>query len=442
MPVTTAQADTSPYRPGSQGLGDPYFPKAGNGGYDVKHYDLGIDYTPATHRLKAIARITATATQNLSRFDLDYSGPTISRVLVNGRRAVYRRAGQELVITPSHGLPKGSTFTVVVDYAGSPKTMKNKALGEYGWIYTKDGAVTLAEPDAARAWYPANDHPSDKATYTFHLTTPSDVTALANGERDRVTAVRNGRSTVTWRMRKPMAAYLAMVAIGRFKVKESRAGGLPNLTAYDPANNGDDGGLHGTTGKAIAWEAKRFGPYPFGSIGGIVDDLKVQYALETQGRPVYGLYAADATIVHENAHQWFGDSVSLKSWRDIWLNEGIATYAEWMWDEAHGGRSPAKFYAGLYQRDASDTFWDLKTGDPGRDGMFDYEAVYVRGAMTLQALRDRIGDEAFFTLLRDWTAKYRYGNAGTRDFIDLAEQVSGQDLTALFDAWLYQAAKP
>jgi aminopeptidase N len=439
---TAAQASAPPFEPGSSGLGDPYFPKAGNGGYDVKHYDLDLDFTPATHHLTATARIRATATQDLSRFDLDYSGPKIGRVLVNGRSAAYKRTGQELVVTPSHGLPKGRTLTVLVDYAGQPKPIKNKALGTYGWINTKDGAVALTEPEAARSWYPVNDHPSDKATYTFRITTPNGVTALANGERNPVNAIRNGRTTVTWQMRKPMASYLAMVAIGRFKVDDSASGGLPNVTAYDPKDAKSGRGLHKTTEKAVAWETKRFGPYPFDSLGGIIDDLGVSYALETQGRPVYDTSADEATIVHENSHQWFGDSVSVKSWNDIWLNEGFATYAEWLWSEQHGGPSAAKVYAGYYKKKASSSFWKLKTGDPGRDDMFDYNAVYLRGAMTLHALRQKIGDETFFKLLPAWTAKYKYGNAGTKDFIALAEDLSGQDLGALFDAWLYKAAKP
>jgi aminopeptidase N len=438
-----AHPSAARYTPGAPGLGDPYFSRAGNGGYDVKHYDLKLDYTPATRHLKAVARITATATQDLSRFNLDYSGPAIRGVWVNGGPAAHRRDGQELIVTPRRGLPKGERFTVKVEYAGRPAAIKNKALGTVGWIHTKDGAVALNEPTGARTWFPVNDHPSDKATYTFHITTPSGVTALANGERDKVELVKNGRTTVTWRMRKPMASYLAMVAIGDYKVKESRSGGVWNLTAYDPRLAAEAKDLHRTTAEAVKWGRKVFGPYPFRSTGGIVDDLGVLYALETQSRPVYDRTAEKLTIVHELAHQWFGDSVTPKTWRDIWLNEGFATYAEWLWLEQHGG-SPTEETVRVFTPKGAEAkeFWKRKTGDPGRDHMFDRDAVYLRGAMTLHALRKRIGDKTFFKLLPAWTAKYRGGNAGTADFIALAEEMSGKELDDLFDAWLYTSGKP
>jgi len=448
-PYTTSPYASSPdtasapgYAPGASGLGDPYFPQAGNGGYDVRHYDLTLDFDPASDRLVAVARITAEATENLSRFNLDFSGPRIRGVWVNGEPARHRRDGQELIITPPRGLPEGGTFTVKVAYAGRPTALKSKALGTTGWIHTRDGAVTLGQPTGARTWFPANDHPSDKATYTFHITTPTGVTALANGERDRLIKVRNGRTTVTWRMRRPMASYLAMVAIGRFRVDESPIGKVPNITAYDPAYRLGAQGLHKTTAKAFTWATRLFGPYPFDSTGGIVDGLNVEYALETQSRPVYDLYADEETIVHELAHQWFGNSVTPSTWKDIWLSEGFATYAEWLWAERHGGPSAAKTFAGHYATKASSRFWKIKTGDPGRDDIFAYEAVYLRGAMTLHALRERIGDTTFFELLRAWAAKHRYGNAGTADFIALAEEMSGERLGDLFDAWLYTAAKP
>jgi aminopeptidase N len=438
---TAAEADT--FKPGSAGLGDPYFPMAGNGGYDVGHYDLKLRFDPKRHELSAVATISATATQGLSRFDLDYSGPKIRKVEVNGKKAAFKRKGQELVVTPAKGLSSGSTFTVEVTYDGKPKAINGKALGREGWINTKDGAVVLSQPDGARSWFPANDNPRDKATFTFTISVPIGVTVLANGEpaNSGIVGVRKGWTTVKWEMKQPMATYLAMVAIGNFKVTDGVVKGKPNLTAYDPVLAEKSKYLHRTTKKAIEWESKVFGPYPFSSTGGIADKLDVGYSLETQGRPVYdGGPTNDLEVVHELAHQWFGDSVGLKSWKDIWLNEGFATYAEWLYEEQHGGPSAQKTFASLYKRKGD--FWKLKTGDPGMAGMFDENAVYKRGAMTLHALRKKIGDDVFFELLPAWAEENRHGTVVTKGFVDLAEKMSGHDLDALFDAWLYKAKKP
>ncbi|MFC0866070.1 M1 family peptidase [Sphaerimonospora cavernae] len=318
--ASTETVRASAFTPGSAGLGDPYFPHAGNGGYDVGHYDIKLRFDPEERHLTATTTITATATENLSRFNLDYSGPKIRKVEVNGKGAPYQRKGQELVITPKRGLPSGSTFRVEVSYAGRPKAIKDKALGLEGWINTEDGAVVVSEPDGARSWFPANDNPRDKATFSFEVTVPAALTVLANGEPENsgVVGVRDGYHTMKWEMKQPMATYLAMVAIGKFKVSEGSAGGVPNITAYGPSAAEKSKHLHRTTAKVTKWAAGVFGTYPFSSTGGIGERLDVEYALETQGRPVYdGGPGNDLEIVHELAHQWFGNSVGLRSWKDI-----------------------------------------------------------------------------------------------------------------------------
>jgi aminopeptidase N len=436
------------YTAGSQGVGDPYFPLAGNGGYDVGHYDLTLSYDPAAHRLDATAAITATATKNLSRFDLDLAGLTVRAVTVNQVAAPWRRAGQELVVTPPTGLPSGQAFTVTVAYDGSPATITGSPVvfgRAYGWQYTKDGAFVGDEPNGAMTWYPSNDHPSDKATFTFRVTVPAGTAAVANGElRSETTAA--GRTTFVWDEPSPMATYLATVDIGAWTFVRGRTpGGIPSLSAYDPGVGPDvrRAGLVALTDRVTDYWSQVFGTYPFSSTGAIVDDLPtVGYSLETQTRPLYGFAADPTTVAHELAHQWFGDSVSVQSWRDIWLNEGFATFAGDLWGEHTGGPRTVDVARGLWASIApGDPFWSQSIADPQRDGMFS-RAVYLRGAMTLSALRRRLGDPTFFRLLRTWTSSHRYGNATTNQFIALAEQVSGQDLAAFFQTWLWDKTRP
>ncbi|MFC6878252.1 MULTISPECIES: M1 family metallopeptidase [Actinomadura] len=438
--------------PGAPGAGDRYFANAGNGGYDVAHYDIALTYKPLTAPtpgrnagrdavIDAAVTITARATQRLSRFDLDFRGPRVSSVLVNGRRAAFRREGQELVVTPAAALPSGAAFTVRVRYAGRPRPMRSAAFGTYGWVPTRDGAVVLAEPDGAPTWFPANDHPSDKATYAFDVTVPKGLRVLASG-RPAGTAARGAATAYRWVESAPMASYLAMIAIGRFTVRRSRAGSVPVITAVDPGFARAGAGLHRTTVRALTWATGVFGPYPFATAGGIVDDPPLDYALETQERPVYAGFAPDAGfVVHELAHQWFGGSVSLARWQDVWLNEGFATYAEWMWREHTGGtRARTVFRRYLAQPPGSPVFTP-PPGRPERDSLFGL-SVYVRGAMCLQALRERVGDEAFFTILRTWAAERRGSNATTPQFTALAERVAGRDLGPLFNVWLYTKGRP
>ncbi|GAA2604450.1 hypothetical protein GCM10010411_43280 [Actinomadura fulvescens] len=425
---------------GSSGLGDAYFRDAGNGGYDVRHYDVALEYAKGG-KVDATVTATAVATQHLSRFNLDFRGPKIVDVTVNGKRAAHRRKGQELMITPASALAAGKPFTVVVRYSGRPGPVRNGSLGTYGWVPSRDGAVVVAEPDGAPTWLPVNDHPRDKATYAFRITVPRHLQALANGAPGRT--VRQGSTTMyEWSEKSPMAPYLAMVAIGKFQVKRGMAGKTPVITAVDPRFRKSAADLHKTTIKALTWGAEKFGPYPFATGGGIVDDPRLDYALETQERPVYAGFAPDgAFIVHELAHQWFGNSVSLRDWPDIWLNEGFATYAEWLWRERGTKDSAKKIFKRYYRQPGSSPIFNPPPGRPGRRELFSF-SVYIRGAMTLQALRQRVGDQAFFKILKTWAATYRDSNASTPQFIAVAEKTSGKQLDKLFKAWLYTKGKP
>ncbi|MEV4759969.1 M1 family metallopeptidase [Micromonospora sp. NPDC049559] len=427
---------------GAPGAGDDYFPLAGNGGYDVSHYDLDIRYEPATRAFTGAATISARATARLSRFNLDLRGFTVRSVRVDGRPARFDRDGQELRISPRSGLSRGERFTVSVTYDGTTGRPTDNTGALYGWVSTPDGSFVANEPEGAATWYPVNDHPTDKASYDFEITVPAGKTAVANGE-PRGQYTRDGWTTFRWHAADPMASYLATASIGDYDLRRSVGPrGLPIIDAVDRdlGPTGDDGLAR--TAEMIDYFGQLFGPYPFSSFGAIVDDDEDPgYALETQTRPIYAGPPSQSTVAHELAHQWFGDSVTPARWQEIWLNEGFATYASWLWEEHTGGRTAAARFASLHAQPETASLWNPPPGDPGAVELF-AGSVYNKGAMTLQALRAKIGDAAFFALLRAWYAGHRGGNVSTSDFVRLAEKISRQQLNGFFRTWLYTPGKP
>jgi Peptidase family M1 domain/Peptidase M1 N-terminal domain len=636
------------FTPGAPGLGDPYFPLDGNGGYDVGRYHLRLRYDPATDLLRGRATIRAAATQDLSAFNLDFEGLEIVSIKVNGAPAAWSRDGNELTVTPKKPIPDGRRFVTEVRYRGVPVTQPDGS----GFMHTDDGAVVIGQPDVAASWFPVNDHPLDPAKYLTEISVPVGLEAVSNGilERKRTSG---GRTNWVWRADDPMASYLAMMVVGELDIDRYRIGRLPTWDAIDPdllvkpepltgegfaytqqadfaykrlgrtidvppggaelsfwtsykieegwdylfvearvagseewttlpdlnGHASQDTGftcpgwqefhpflLHyqnpncepvGTTGEwwaatgasdgyeqwtvdlspyagsqvevsltyatdfsvqdygvvvddivvstgvgstsfeddgdpmdgwavlgaaegspgnindwivggpeilaptegdialgslarqdeVIAFLEDIFGRYPFRAAGGVVPDSPdLFFALETQTRPIYSRYfftdsiSGDSVVVHEIAHQWTGDKLALAAWQHIWLNEGFASYAEWLWSEAEGLGTADEIFQSVYSIPDDDPFWSLTIGDPGPDNLFDI-AVYFRGAMTLHALRMQIGDDAFFELLRTWTRRGPR-NVSTDEFIALAERISGQELGDLFDAWLFTGSKP
>ncbi|MFI0234769.1 M1 family metallopeptidase [Streptomyces sp. NPDC017086] len=438
-----ATAPAAPCGPGAPGAGDPYFPLSGNGGYDVRHYDLTLRYESASRRLDGTAVLTARATRRLTRFDLDLTGLKVTRLTVDGAAARFTRDGQELVVTPSRAPARGRLFRVAVTYHGTPKPVTDPDGSADGWIPTDDGAFVAGEPQGAMTWFPADGHPRDKASYDFTITVPRGLTAVANGvPLGRRTA--HGHTTFRWRETRPMAAYLATATIGDFQVERyTTRDGVRVYNAVDPREARAAAPVLKKLPSVLEWESRLFGPYPFRAAGSIVDHAPdAGYALETQTRPLYDSAPDLATLVHESAHQWFGDSVSLTAWKDIWLNEGFATYAEWLYSEQHGGPSAQRTFDSLYARPASDALWAYPPGDPGGPGHLFGTPVYARGAMALHALRRAVGDPEFFRVLRAWTAGHRDGHGTTAQFARLAEQKSGKQLNGLFRTWLFTPGKP
>jgi aminopeptidase N len=434
--------------PGAPGAGDPYYPDYGNGGYDVSHYDLRLNYQPKTDKLDGTATILATTTQDLSRFNLDFA-LKVSEVRVNGEKATTATSGaHELEVTPARALAKGRHITVVVRYSGTPS--KVKVGGVTTWHRTPDGAVAADEPESAWWWYPSNDHPSDKATYDISTSVPKGTQVLSNGLL-KSQSTSAGTTRYNWRNSKPQATYLTTLAIGKFDITEGKTkSGIPVINAYSKDLGADAGAARASierTGEIIDWIQTVAGKYPFESVGGYAPNVDAGFALETETRPFYGRQDFDngsnvGVVVHELAHQWYGDDVSVRRWQDIWLNEGFASYVAWLWSE-HQGEGTTKQLAdyAYAQHPADDTFWKIKPGDPGAENQFD-DAVYDRGAMALEALREKLGDKDFFAVLKGWPASHAGGNATVKDFETYAEKISGKPLASLLDTWLYKTSKP
>jgi aminopeptidase N len=430
------------FTPGAEGLGDPFFPKAGNGGYDVSAYDVGLSYQANSGKIDAITTITASATQDLSSFNLDFRGPQIKYVVVDNAAATYDRDGQELVVTPAAGIAKGSKFETVVAYNGRPRNLIDPDGSKSGWIETDDGVFVASEPQGSPTWFPCNDYPTDKALFEFSITVPKGLEAVANGE---FVHRHGGGDHTNWAYRttEPMATYLATATIGNFRIDQRKVAGLPSVVAVDPRVARASRFALGKHGAILRLWKKLFGPYPFGQTGAIVDHAPdVGYALEVQTRSLFAEAADEATLAHELAHQWFGDSVSLETWPDMWLNEGFATWAEWRWAEARGGPTTKEMFKVLKRAPGSDPLWGFPPAVIPSPAQLFAEPVYQRGAMALEALRQQVGDRVFHATLREWATANAYGNVNTEGFIATAEAVSGEELGELFQRWLFARGKP
>ena len=447
LPVETVDANA-----GSSGLGDSLYPGFGNGGYDVTHYTLDITVNDvAKSDLTAMTTIEAKATQSLSSFNLDFIGFEINDITVNGETAKFSRKGQELTIHPLKSLAENTSFTAVVKYTGSPEKMQSLSMPvQTGWITFAGGSYVLSEPDGSANYYPVNDHPLDKATYTFHVTVPKPFEVAANGTL--TTTTDNGDTrTFVFETRDPMASYLSTIDIAEFDIETMKSGnGIPIRNYYSTDLSSEVRKPFARQGEMLTYFSKLFGPYPFDVYGALVMNTDFGSALENQTMSIFGTDMIDVkdvkttelTVAHELSHQWFGDSVSVADWSDIWLNEGFADYSEGLWIEHTDGRAALDAWAKSQYADI------LKSpqlypppGSPPANDLFN-EGVYVRGGLTLHALRVEVGDDVFFKILQTYFARYKGGNATTADFIAVAGEVSGENLRNFLDDWLYSEKLP
>jgi aminopeptidase N len=452
-----AIADTAHSRPGSAGLGDPLFPLLGNGGYNVEHYDLSFNYDPASRVLRATTVIESRATQPLSRFDLDFAGNAVQKVVVEGRPAGFTRTGEELVVTPHHALRQNRLFHTIVTYTGTPTPYQGADPGgTKGFFPTADGFFVAPQPQAAHSVFPANDYPSDKATMTFHLTVPTGMTAVANGVLTS-TERHDGNVTWNWQEREPIATELVTMAVGHYTI--SRHAGPHGVALRDvvPTADANLAALHATlsqTASQMAWLERRLGPYPFGTYGLLAVDANIGFAEEDQtltvfradwlahGIPGFPAWEVTYGMAHELTHQWFGDSVTPRHWSDAWLNEGPAVFYGTLYTAEHGGPSLASQVRDAYAGDQQLRDQYGPPAAPKSAATLYSDSIYSGGSLTLYALRGEVGPRTFDKIMRTWVTTHRGGSASTADFIRTASQISGSDLTGFLRGWLYGATTP
>lgn len=428
---------------------DPYTPRSGTSEVRVNHYDLALDYDILPNTLRARAVLDARVLEDCSALSLDLEGLTVDRVLVNGQLSSFKHSKHKVVVDAREGFFVDEALTVEIHYAGTPSPASG-AWGDIGWEELSDGVLVAGQPVGAATWFPCNDHPSQKATFRVSVLVDSDYTAISNGAL--VAVDRQGdRTAWTWESREPVATYLATVQMGQYRRGPVEPDRYPPSRVPLTLACGEH--LWARAQHVLAKQhtmmsvfEQRFGAYPFDDYGVVVTDDELEIPLESQPLSIFGpnhlteSWESERLIAHEMAHQWFGNSVTPASWSDIWLNEGFAHYAEWVWSEASGRRS-AHDQAVDAHAELAASKQKLVIGDPGPKKMFD-DRVYVRGALTLHALRMSMGDQTFFTILQRWTAQNRCGNVTTAEFLALASEVSGRPVEPLLHDWLFEKKLP
>ena len=428
---------------GADGVGDAFYPQLGNGGYDVQHYTITLDVNVQRNTIAATTEIVAQATQSLAQFNLDLAGLTVQQVLVDGQVAEVTRQAHELIIQPRTAIAADAAFTTAVRYSGQPQGVSDKSVDfmRVGWLKQPNGIAVASEPSGAMSWYPNNNHPLDKATYTFRITVPEPYMVATNGQQRSV--IDNGDTrTYVWEARDPMASYLATLHINEYEV-ETQTGphGLPIRNYFPKGTPAEVRAQFVRTPEMIAFMEQRIGPYPFEAYGVALMTQQADWALETQTLSTFSNDGADEGVVfHELMHQWFGNSVSPAQWRDIWLNEGFATYFRFLWDARTNGNDDLRATMQTWY----DWMQDARTGPaiPAKPQAMFSAAVYYRGAYALHTLHMNVGDDAFYKILRTYYERHKNSTASTDDFLAVAEEVSGKAARDLVHTWLFDPALP
>ena len=445
--VAPPTAEEQTLLPPGAGAGDSFYPWLGNSGYDVTHYDLMLDVDPDANAVDGITTVHAVSTTELETIYLDLSGLEVSAVNVDGIAAEFSRERTELIVRPVPPIPAGVGFVVEVAYSGMPERIDDPGVPfiRLGWFNQGGVIYTANEPSGSMSWFPSNNHPIDKATFTISITVPEHLTAASNGLLASE-IVADGHRTAKWHTDDPMATYLAAVYIGEFErhEQETRDGLL--IRDYIPSSLTDEqrqatlDALSVTPG-AVEFFEELLGPYPFDAYGTLVLPFSIGFAMENQTLSLHGNQTLTPLIIaHELAHAWFGNSVSPGDWSDIWLNEGFAHYLAFLYLADYGGHDIGALMAGELRaaRDAN----AVPPGSVTVEQLFDFPSVYQRSTLTLHALHRQLGDETFFEIVRRHYQQSAGGTATTPDFMAIVAQLGGPEAVALLASWLYSPEIP
>ncbi len=442
VPASHKAAEVSTAETGA----DPYVLGHGDTSYGVEHYRLTLDYRPRPNLLSGVAVLQVRTLEAVKTLRLDLHQLRVRKVTLNGAElAKYAHKNGQLRLTLRHQVPADSKLELRIDYSGNPRPIPGGVLGEAGWEELTDGVIVASQPHGASSWFPCNDRADDKARYDLELTLPAEYEVAFSGttlDQRR----RGANRTWSFTQPHPMSAYLATVEIGRYTTREQPAAIPMRVLAPSDLTAAKLRSSFGRQPDMVACFLDWFGPYPFDDYTAVITDDELEIPLESQALSTFGRnhasgdWEAVRLIAHELSHQWFGNAVTARRWQDIWLHEGFACYAEWLYSEHSGGPSADDLARATHARLAS-LPQDLLLADPGPADMFD-DRVYKRGALLLHALRRTIGDQPFRTLLHQWVARYAYTTATSADLCVLAEEVSGVGLAGLFDAWLGHTALP
>jgi aminopeptidase len=425
--------------------GDPYVPGRGDASYEVRHYDLDLDYKMSSNRLTGRARLDLVAVAHLAQLRIDLVGLRVSKVTAGRRSTRWTQRGGHVVVTLPRPLEPGETTSVTLTYAGNPRSTRS-VWGEVGWEELDDGVLVASQPTGAPTWFPCNDHPRSKATYRIAIECDSPYAVCVTGTLSG-RYVRGSRTRHVFDEVYPMATYLAAVHVGHYDRVLLAEGPVPQVVVAPPR-------LHRQVLHELRLQPRMmdlfvglFGRYPFAGYTVVVTSDELEIPLEAQGMATFGPNwlsgrgTHQRLVAHELAHQWFGNSLTVTCWADIWLNEGFACYAEWVWSEASGGPT-ADVLATQYRARLAGLAQDFVLADPGPGTMFD-DRVYKRGALTLHALRVHLGDEAFWSMMRTWVSDHEHGSVSTAEFVAHAAsfEPSGE-AESLLEGWLMHPALP